>query len=99
LQPRLSWKLKYGRKDETSTALRRVEFDQIVSLWRSQIRIRFGSVSGTKTGRLGRAEPLVDYLSVSDAQIVKAANRVAADGKYAIAARVSAWLTFPWSGR
>jgi hypothetical protein len=42
----------------------RAEFDHIVSLWRSQIPT--GSVSGTKTGRLDRAE----YLGVFDAQIV-----------------------------
>jgi hypothetical protein len=43
----------------------RAGFDHIVNLWRSQIRIRFGSVSGTKTGRLDRAK----CLGVFDAQI------------------------------
>jgi len=60
----------------------RAEFDHIVRMWSSHIRIRFGSVSRTKTGRLDRAELLVDYLGVSDEQIVKAANRLAAGGKY-----------------
>jgi glyoxylase-like metal-dependent hydrolase (beta-lactamase superfamily II) len=35
-----------------------------------------------------RAELLVDYLGVSEAQIVKAADRLAADGKYAMAAEL-----------
>jgi hypothetical protein len=40
----------------------------------------------TERGRLDRAELLVDYLGVSDAQTVKPADRLAADGKYAVAA-------------
>jgi hypothetical protein len=35
---------------------------------------------------MDRAELLVDYLGLSEAQIVKAADRLAADGKYAMAA-------------
>src|SRR5262249_15781749 len=37
-------------------------------------------------GRKDRAELLVDYLGLSEAQIVKAADRLAADGKYEMAA-------------
>jgi alkyl sulfatase BDS1-like metallo-beta-lactamase superfamily hydrolase len=39
-------------------------------------------------GRLDRAELLVDYLGLSETQIVKAADRLAADGKYAMAAEL-----------
>jgi len=50
-------------------------------------------------GRLDRAELLVVYLGLSDAQIVKAAYRLAADGKYAMAADLieSAEAKFPAS--
>jgi hypothetical protein len=48
---------------------------------------------------MDRAELLVDYLGVSDAQIVKAVDRLAADGKYAMAAELieSAEAKFPGS--
>ena len=36
--------------------------------------------------RIDRAELLVDYLDASEAQIVNAADRLATDGKYAMAA-------------
>ena len=38
--------------------------------------------------RTDRAELLVDHLGVSEAQIVKAADRLAADGRYAMAAEL-----------
>src|SRR5262244_3202337 len=48
-------------------------------------------------GRMDRAELLVDYLGLSEAQIVKAADRLDADGKYAVAADLleSAQAKFP----
>jgi glyoxylase-like metal-dependent hydrolase (beta-lactamase superfamily II) len=39
-------------------------------------------------GRADRAELLVDYLGVSEAQLVKAAERLSTDGKYAMAAEL-----------
>ena len=51
------------------------------------------------TGRTDRGELLVDYLGLSETQIVKAAERLAADGKYAMAADLleSAEPKFPGS--
>jgi hypothetical protein len=46
---------------------------------------------------MDRAELLVDYLGLSEDQIVKATDRLAADGKYAMAAELieSAQEKFP----
>jgi hypothetical protein len=50
-------------------------------------------------GRIDRAELLFDYLGLSEAEIVKAAERLASDGRYAMAADLleSAQAKFPRS--
>src|SRR5262249_58658479 len=55
-------------------------YDQSVGYWEADLH------GLAHPGRLDRAELLVDYLGLSDAQIVKAADRLAADGRYAMAA-------------
>ena len=57
-------------------------YDQHVGYWEASLQ-GLGHPS-----RADRAELLVDYLRVSEAQIVKAADRLAADGKYAMAAEL-----------
>jgi hypothetical protein len=51
-------------------------------------------------GGVDRAELLVDYLGLSEAQILKGADRLSADGKYEMAADLikSAEAKFPGSG-
>jgi hypothetical protein len=68
-------------------------YDQNVGYWEANLQ------GLAHSGRLDRAELLVDYLGLSDAQIVKAAYRLAADGKYAMAAELieSAEAKFPAS--
>src|SRR5262249_47194755 len=55
-------------------------YDQNVGYWEANLQ---GLAHPSRTDR---AELLVDYLGFSEAQIVKAADRLAADGKYAMAA-------------
>jgi glyoxylase-like metal-dependent hydrolase (beta-lactamase superfamily II) len=57
-------------------------YDQHVGYWEANLQ---GLAHPTRTDR---AELLVDYLGVSEAQIVKAAYRLATDGKYAMAAEL-----------
>ena len=52
-------------------------YDQNVGYWEANLQ---GLAHPSRTDR---AELLVDYLGLSEAQIVKAADRLAADGKYA----------------
>jgi glyoxylase-like metal-dependent hydrolase (beta-lactamase superfamily II) len=69
-------------------------YDQNVGYWEANL-------SGlAHPNRADRADLLVDYLGLSEAQIVKAADRLAADGKYEIAADLieSAEAKFPGSG-
>jgi alkyl sulfatase BDS1-like metallo-beta-lactamase superfamily hydrolase len=68
-------------------------YDQNVGYWEANLQ------GLAHPGRLDRAELLVDYLGLSDAQIVKAADRLAADGRYAMAAELieSAEAKFPAS--
>jgi glyoxylase-like metal-dependent hydrolase (beta-lactamase superfamily II) len=68
-------------------------YDQNVGYWEANLQ------GLAHPGRMDRAELLVDYLGLSEAQIVKAADRLAADGKYAIAADLieSAEAKFPGS--
>src|SRR5262245_27871857 len=68
-------------------------YDQNVGYWEANLQ------GLAHPGRMDRAELLVDYLSLSEAQIVNAADRLAADGKYAIAADLieSAEAKFPGS--
>ena len=68
-------------------------YDQNVGYWEANLQ---GLAHPSRTDR---AEVLVDYLELSDAQIVKAADRLAADGKYAMAADLieSAEAGFPGS--
>ncbi len=68
-------------------------YDQNVGYWEANLQ------GLAHPGRLDRAELLADYLGLSDAQIVKAAYRLAADGKYAMAADLieSAEAKFPAS--
>src|SRR5262244_2895952 len=68
-------------------------YDQNVGYWEANLQ------GLAHPGRMDRAELLVDYLGLSDAQIVKAADRLAADGKYAMAADLteSAEAKFPGS--
>jgi glyoxylase-like metal-dependent hydrolase (beta-lactamase superfamily II) len=68
-------------------------YDQNVGYWEANLQ------GLAHPGRLDRAELLVDYLGLSDAQIVKAADRLAADGRYAMAADLieSAEAKFPAS--
>jgi hypothetical protein len=57
-------------------------YDQNVGYWEANLQ------GLAHLGRLDRAELLVDYLGLSEAQIVAAANHLAADGRYAMAAEV-----------
>jgi glyoxylase-like metal-dependent hydrolase (beta-lactamase superfamily II) len=68
-------------------------YDQNVGYWEANLR---GLAHPSRTDR---AELLVDYLGLSEAQIVKAADRLDADGKYAMAADLleSAQAKFPGS--
>jgi alkyl sulfatase BDS1-like metallo-beta-lactamase superfamily hydrolase len=66
-------------------------YDQNVGYWEANLR------GLAHLGRTDRADLLVDYLGVSEAQIVKAAERLDADGKHAMAADLmeSAKIKFP----
>jgi hypothetical protein len=68
-------------------------YDQHVGYWEANLQ------GLAHPGRADRAELLVDYLGLSEAQIVKAADRLAADGKYEMAADLveSAEPQFPGS--
>jgi glyoxylase-like metal-dependent hydrolase (beta-lactamase superfamily II) len=68
-------------------------YDQNVGYWEANLQ------GLAHPGRMDRAELLFDYLGLSDTQIVKAADRLAADGKYAMAAELieSAEAKFPAS--
>jgi glyoxylase-like metal-dependent hydrolase (beta-lactamase superfamily II) len=68
-------------------------YDQNVGYWEANLH------GLAHPGRKDRAELLVDYLGLSEAQIIKAADRLAADGKYEIAAELidSAEARFPGS--
>src|SRR5262250_3334297 len=68
-------------------------YDQNVGYWEANLR------GLDHPSRTDRAEVLVDYLGLSEAQIVKAADRLAADGRYAMAAELieSAEAKFPAS--
>ncbi len=70
-------------------------YDQNVGYWEANLQ------GLAHPGRAERADLLVDYLGLSEAQIVKAANRLAADGKYEMAADLieSAEEKFPGSKR
>jgi glyoxylase-like metal-dependent hydrolase (beta-lactamase superfamily II) len=57
-------------------------YDQHVGYWEANLQ------GLAHPGRTDRAELLVDYLGVSEAQIVKAADRLSADGRYAMAAEL-----------
>ena len=66
-------------------------YDQNVGYWEANLR------GLAHPGRTDREELLVDYLGLSEAQIIKAADRLDADGKYAMAADLleSAGAKFP----
>ena len=68
-------------------------YDQNVGYWEADLR------GVAHAGQTDRAELLVDYLGVSEAEIVKAAERLDADGKYELAADLleSAQAKFPGS--
>jgi glyoxylase-like metal-dependent hydrolase (beta-lactamase superfamily II) len=68
-------------------------YDQNVGYWEANLQ------GLAHPGRANRAELLVDYLGLSEAQIVKAADRLNADGKYELAADLieSAEAKFPSS--
>jgi alkyl sulfatase BDS1-like metallo-beta-lactamase superfamily hydrolase len=68
-------------------------YDQNVGYWEANLQ------GLAHLGRMDRAALLVDYLGLSKAQIVKAADRLAADGKYEMAADLieSAEARFPGS--
>jgi glyoxylase-like metal-dependent hydrolase (beta-lactamase superfamily II) len=68
-------------------------YDQNVGYWEANLQ------GLAHPGRANRAELLVDYLGLSQAQIVKAADRLNADGKYELAADLieSAEAKFPGS--
>jgi glyoxylase-like metal-dependent hydrolase (beta-lactamase superfamily II) len=68
-------------------------YDQNVGYWEANLQ------GLAHPGRANRAELLVDYLGLSQAQIVKAADRLNADGKYELAADLieSAEAKFPSS--
>ena len=68
-------------------------YDQNVGYWEANLQ------GLAHPGRMDRASLLVDYLGLTEAQIVKAADRLAADGKYAMAADLieSAEAKFPGS--
>jgi glyoxylase-like metal-dependent hydrolase (beta-lactamase superfamily II) len=55
-------------------------YDQNVGYWQADLQ------GLDHLGNADRAELLVDYLGVSDRQVVKAAERMVADGKYELAA-------------
>jgi glyoxylase-like metal-dependent hydrolase (beta-lactamase superfamily II) len=55
-------------------------YDQNVGYWQADL------TGITHLSRADRAEVLVDYLGVSEAQVVKALQRLVADGKYELAA-------------
>src|SRR5262249_2891119 len=66
-------------------------YDQNVGYWEANLQ------GLAHPGRADRAALLVDYLGLSEAQIVKAADRLAADGRYEMAADLieSAETKFP----
>jgi alkyl sulfatase BDS1-like metallo-beta-lactamase superfamily hydrolase len=66
-------------------------YDQNVGYWEANLQ------GLAHPSRKDRAELLTDYLSLSEAQIVKAAERLSADGKYELAADLieSAEAKFP----
>src|SRR5499425_609978 len=68
-------------------------YDQNVGYWEANLQ------GLAHLGRKDRAELLVDYLGLSEAQIVAAADHLTADGKYEIAAELieSAEAKFPGS--
>jgi alkyl sulfatase BDS1-like metallo-beta-lactamase superfamily hydrolase len=68
-------------------------YDQNVGYWEASLQ------GLAHLGRMDRSELLVDYLGLSEAQIVNAADRLAADGKYAMAAELieSGEAKFPGS--
>jgi len=68
-------------------------YDQNVGYWEANLQ------GLAHPGRMDRAELLVDYLGLSEPQIINAAERLAADGKYAMAAELieSAEAKFPVS--
>ena len=68
-------------------------YDQNVGYWEANLQ---GLAHPSRTDR---AELLVDYLGLSEGQIIKAADRLAADGRYAMAAELieSAEAKFPAS--
>jgi alkyl sulfatase BDS1-like metallo-beta-lactamase superfamily hydrolase len=68
-------------------------YDQNVGYWEANLQ------GLAHPSRADRAELLVDYLGLSEAQIVKGANRLTADAKYAMAAELieSAETKFPGS--
>jgi glyoxylase-like metal-dependent hydrolase (beta-lactamase superfamily II) len=68
-------------------------YDQNVGYWEASLQ------GLAHPGRMDRSELLVDYLGLSEAQIVTAADRLAADGKYAMAAELieSGEAKFPGS--
>jgi alkyl sulfatase BDS1-like metallo-beta-lactamase superfamily hydrolase len=68
-------------------------YDQSVGYWEANLQ------GLAHPGRMDRAELLVNYLGLSDTQIAKAADRLGADGKYAMAAELieSAEAKFPGS--
>jgi alkyl sulfatase BDS1-like metallo-beta-lactamase superfamily hydrolase len=68
-------------------------YNQNVGYWEANLK---GLAHPSRTDR---AELLADYLGVSEAQIIKAADRLDADGKYAMAADLieSAEAKFPGS--
>jgi alkyl sulfatase BDS1-like metallo-beta-lactamase superfamily hydrolase len=57
-------------------------YDQNVGYWQANLE------GLAHPSRIDRAELLVDYLGVSEAQLVKAAERLSTDGKYAMAAEL-----------
>jgi glyoxylase-like metal-dependent hydrolase (beta-lactamase superfamily II) len=57
-------------------------YEQNVGYWQANLQ------GLAHPSRADRAELLVDYLGVSEAQLVKAAERLSADGKYAMAAEL-----------
>jgi len=69
-------------------------YDQNVGYWEANLR---GLAHPSRTDR---AEVLVDYLGLSESQIINAAERLDADGRYAMAADLmeSAEMKFPDSG-
>ena len=57
-------------------------YDQHVGYWEANLK------GLSHSSQKDRAELLVDYLGVSESQILKAANRLITDGKYAMAAEL-----------